>query len=322
MPPVLRSIVAIQDPPEAGRPARVRILPGVEAVVSAFDRSFHFGDSIYEVARTYGGILFSLGEHLERLHESARLARFDPPPDAGLVEAMIRDACHAFFRTWGDHEVYVRATVSRGVGDLQIDRRSAGPPYVLVIVKDLGERPAGIDEQGVHWWLVERRRNLRSALDPAMKSGNYLNNVLALAEAQAEGADDALMLDHDGCVTEGTTSNFYAVIDGCVWTAPPEVGILRGVTRGWLLQAAHELGIPLQERRFGLAELGRANELFLSSSTREVQLITCLSGRTIGDGRPGPLARRLHAGLRERIDRYCHQHRAASLFLAGAGPRA
>jgi branched-chain amino acid aminotransferase len=209
--------------------------------------------------------------------------------------------------------VYVRLTISRGIGDLNIDPRCAGPAYALVIVKQLA--PHGRAAPGVHWAIVKRRRNLRCALDPAMKSGNYLNSVLALAEAQALGADDALMLDYQGFVTEGTTSNFYAVNGGTVWTAPLSLGILAGVTRGWVLQLCRELGIPLVARCFTAFDLQGCEELLLSSSTREVQAITRLDGRLVGTGEPGPVTLALQAGMDDLVRQFVATHRAQSLFV-------
>jgi len=289
------------------------------ATISVFDRSFHFGDSLYEVTRTYDGILFAFDEHLRRLHESARLARFGALPDAVMLHAMVEAACRAFFLQFGNVDAYVRLTVSRGVGDLQIDRTTSGPPYAIVIVKEVAPRPP--PGTGAHWALVDRRRNLPEALDPAMKSGNYLNNVLALAEAQALGADDGLMLDAAGWVTEGTTSNFFAVIEDCVWTAPLDVGILAGITREWILRVCADAGIEVRVDRFAAEDVLRARELFLSSSTREVQPIVRLTtpggppgGQAVAGGEPGPMTMRIAGLLRQFIVDWCQQHRAQSLF--------
>jgi branched-chain amino acid aminotransferase len=301
-----QAVVALQQP---GTPT-FRLVPPHEPCITAWDRSLHFGDSLYEVARTYQGILFAFEEHLQRLHTSADLADFGPLPPDDLLHRMVHDACRRFFDQFGARDVYVRITVSRGQGDLNIDRHASGPPYALVIVKPLSSHA----DRPQHWAVVKRRRNLRCALDPAMKSGNYLNNVLALAEAQGLGADDALLLDYQGFVTEGTTSNFYAVHQGTVWTAPLSVGILAGVTRAWVLHLCTELGIPLIERCFTAYDLAACEELFLSSSTREVQAITTLDGKPVGEGKVGPVTLQLQAGMRRLVEQFCVKHRAGSLF--------
>lgn len=308
--PIPRSIVALQDP----ETALYQILAGEDAKVSVFDRSFHFGDSLYEVARTYDGILFANDDHMHRLRRSANLAHFEELPDLDQLAQMVRDACHEFFYRYGNVEVYVRTTISRGVGDVNMDRRTSGRPYALVIVKDLPTDPR-VQPEPQKWVVAHRRRNLLSALDPAMKSGNYLNNVLALAEAQSYGADDALMLDHRGYATEGTACNFFVVKHGEVWTAPLSVGILAGVTRAQVLETCRDLGITLRERLMSRYDLQHVDELFLSSSTREVQPIIALDGHPVADGMPGPITQRIAAGLRTRIDAWCIAHADASLWI-------
>ena len=324
--PIPRSIVAILDP----ETQEIRVTAGEKAMVSVFDRSFHFGDSLYEVARSYGGTLYALGDHIARLQRSASLAHFEELPDMDLVAGMVREACQQFFLQFGNVEVYVRTTISRGIGDVNIDRRAAGKPYAVVIVKDLRKpvaegqemtdesaRLASTPPQFIpqRWVVVARRRNLVTALTPAMKSGNYLNSVLALAEAQAQGGDDALMLDHRGYATEGTTSNFFAVHGEEVWTAPLDIGILAGVTRAQVLETCHDLDIPVRERLLSRYDLTRMSELFLSSSTREVQPIVAMDGRAVGNGQPGPVTQRIATGLRARIARWCEAHRSESLWL-------
>ncbi|MEW6055269.1 MAG: aminotransferase class IV [Bdellovibrionota bacterium] len=286
-----------------------------QATVSAFDRSFHFGDSLYEVTRSYEGILFSLEEHMRRLSHSAKLALFEVMPDTDRIAAMTREACRAFFRKYGNTDVYVRITVSRGVGDLNIDRRGASEPYALVFVKEFEPHAQKYYDNGAHYAVVSRRRNHPDALDPAMKSGNYLNNILAMAEARARGADDALMLNYQGFVTEGTTNNVYAVKGNAVLTAPLSVGILAGITRDWIFQICESEGVELKEKLFTVSELEGCQEMFLSSATKEVMPITKLSGKPIGDGKPGPVTKKLHQALKRLIAQYCEKYRSQSLYL-------
>lgn len=296
-------------------PEAYKIVPPEQATVSVFDRSFQFGDSLYEVTRTYDGIMFSLDEHTRRLKRSAELAMWEEMPDTDRLLEMTKETCRAFFRKFGNIDVYVRWTVSRGLGDLNIDRRVSSKPHCLVFVKELGSVPQSTYEQGMHYAISERRRNLPSALDPAMKSGNYLNNILAMAEARRMGADDALMLNYQGFVTEGTTNNVYAVKNGEVWTAPLSVGILAGITREWIFQLCKNEGIAIQERLFTRAELEQCEEMFLSSSIKEVMAITKLNGQPVTGGKPGAVTKRLGVALKKLISEYCEKHRTESLYV-------
>lgn len=310
-----KALVACMDFHSA-HPARFQILPSNEAFVSAFDRSFHFGDSIYEVTRSYGGILFSLDEHLKRLQNSANESLFEEPLDLDLIKTMTEAACKAYFQRFGTQtEVYVRICVSSGIGDLNIDRDTGSHPYPMVIVKELPLMPASRFEEGYHYAIVQRRRNLKAALDPAMKSGNYLNNVLALREAKKMGAEDAILLDYQGFVTEGTTNNIFAVFQDEIWTAPLSIGILEGITRNWIMQACQRLGIPLSERIFTETDLWNASEIFLSSSIKEVMPITKINHRLIADGKPGPLTRKLSTAFQAIIAEYCEQKKSQSLYV-------
>lgn len=306
-----KALVALSDL-DSGR---YSIVSPEEAKVSIFDRSFQFGDSLYEVTRSYDGILFALDEHMRRLDRSADLAMYEVKPDYDLIMTMVRESCRAFFRKFGNRDVYVRVTVSRGMGDLNIDRSYSTPPYSFVVVKELEPFPQHQYTQGMHYAVVSRRRNHPGALDPAMKSGNYLNNVLAMAEARKLGASDAIMLSHQGFVTEGTTNNVYAVKNGEVWTAPLSVGILAGITREWVSEICKKNGIAFQERLFTETDLWSAQEMFLSSATKEVMPITKLNNKPVGDGKPGPITQKLHEGMKEVIRDYCNKRRAESLYV-------
>ncbi len=308
-----KALVALPDFRNPGS-LTFKIVPPEDAFVPAFDRSFHFGDSIYEVTRTYEGILFALDEHLRRLKHSAKLGMYEKFPDTSHIVHVVRETCRAFFRKFGNTDVYMRITVSRGQGDLNIDPQYASDPYTLIFVKELDRPAKDFYEKGVHFAIVTRRRNAPVALDPAMKSGNYLNNVLAIAEASRLGAQDALMLNLRGFVTEGTTNNFFAVKNGIVLTAPLSAGILAGITREMIFEVCSKSGIELQERLFTEAELGSCAEMFLTSSTKEVMPITTLSAKPVGDGRPGPITKRIHEDLKSAIRAYVEAHRPESLF--------
>jgi branched-chain amino acid aminotransferase len=275
-----------------------RITPPKRARISVFDRGFLYGDSIYEVLRTYGGQLFELPRHLARLRRSAELIGLDLPLSEELLKGRMADAVRAS-RT---SESYVRLIVTRGEGEIGLDPALAVDPHVIVIVRALHPPPPEIYRDGVEVAVVDVRRNSRLAIDPAAKTGNYLNSVLALREARARGAYEALMLDTQGRVTEGSSSNVFAVLAGRVVT-PPLDGILEGVTRRVVLDLARSLGLPTAEAQLLPEDLLRAEELFLTSTIRELVPIVRVDGRTIGSGKPGALTLRLHEAFRKAVDR-------------------
>lgn len=281
-----------------------RIVPEAEARIPVLDRGFLFGDSIYEVVRTVGGVPFGWSEHWARLRASAAGVRMtldlDEPTIARRVAATVAAADH------GDS--YVRIVVTRGVGSApNIDLAYAvNPPCWIVMVRplpDLSGKPARL-------CVVERLRNDRRALDPATKSGNYLNNVLALAEAKDRGATDCLMLNGDGNVTEASTSNVFARIDGTWRTPPLDAGILAGVTRALLLDFLPACGERVAEANFTALDLARAEEVFLSSSLRDLAPVTHVDGRPLHGGAPGPSTVRLLAAWKPHADRLLRERYA------------
>ncbi len=285
--------------------------PEADARISVLDRSFLFGDSVYEVIRTLDGQPFAWREHLDRLRASAAGILLDLDLDDRTIMTRIRDT----MAQAGNAESYVRIVVSRGTGRApNIDLgQVAGPPTWVILVRDL---PA-TTWQPVHLAIVDRLRNDARALPPAVKSGNYLNNVLALAEAKRRGATDCLMLNAAGHVTEASTANVFAVLDGELVTPPLSAGILAGVTRALLLRHATATGQRCAERDFTADELAGADEIFLSSTLRDVNAVTVLNGRPVGDGRPGPRTRALAAsfgGFARSLLREVHQPELAALL--------
>jgi branched-chain amino acid aminotransferase len=268
-----------------------------EARIPVLDRGFLFGDSIYEVVRTEGDVPFAWPEHWARLERSAAAIRM--PLD--LAEAAVAARVAATLREAGNDASYVRIVVTRGTGDApNIDLAYANsPPRWVLMVRALAPqsgKPAKVA-------LVERLRNDRRALDPATKSGNYLNNVLGLAEAKAAGATDCLMANADGFVTEASTANVFARIDG-VWCTPPlQAGILAGVTRALLLRFLPQCGERVVERDLRSDELRAASELFLSSTLRDLAPVTHLDGRALHGGGAGPVV----SALLPRFQEHCAQ---------------
>lgn len=263
--------------------------PG-EAVISVFDHGFLFGDSVYEVVRTVSRRAFQAREHLDRLFLSARRIELDPRRDARAIREAIDHTLAA-----ADHpgESYVRIIVTRGEGPLDIATDGTGPARLIIIVAPLKEHPRENYERGVSLRLVERMRNPAQSLDPAIKSGNYLNSVLALMEARKEGAYEALMRNERGELTECTTSNIFIVSGGRLRTPSLESGILSGITRNTILDMCRRASIPADETRLLPDDLARADEAFITSTTRGIMPVCTIDARPVGTGTPGPLTRRL-----------------------------
>jgi len=265
-----------------------RICPPAEAKISVFDRGFLYGDSVYETVSTMYGRLFALAEHLDRLERSAARIGLRAPPRA-TIERAIGDTVQAA----ANAESRVRVMLTRGVGKLDLDPASADDPQLIVVVMPFQPLPRALYQSGASAAVVSVVRNDPRAIDPAIKSGNYLNNVLALGEARRQGAHEALLCAADGSVAEGATSNVFLVKDGEVRTPGLDVGILEGITRAQVLALARANGIPAREARLRPEELRAADEAFITSATRGVLPITRIDGAAVGEGRPGPITRRL-----------------------------
>lgn len=278
-----------------------RLLPPEQALVPVLDRGFLYGDSVYEVARTYGGVPFALPEHLERLEASAARIGLALPARAHLESEIARTLEAA-----ENAESYLRIIVTRGEGKFGLAPSALDEPRLVILVRPLETPPPELYERGLHLAMVRIRRNHPRALDPKAKTGNYLNSVLALAEARASGADDAVFLDLDERVTESSSANIFFAKDGVLVTPPLELGLLDGITRRKVIVLARAAGLIVREELHGAGALAEADEVFLTSTLREVMPVTQLSlledrdpaPRPVGDGKPGPLARRLLALFR------------------------
>jgi branched-chain amino acid aminotransferase len=261
-----------------------------EAKISVFDRGFLYGDSVYETIGTVRGRLFALSDHLDRLERSAAGLALRLPPRAEIEQAILDTVAAA-----GNAESRVRVMVTRGGGKLDLDPASAEEPRLVVIVGPLGGPTPEMYDRGVAVAIVSVTRNLPGAIDPAIKSGNYLNNVLALSEARRRpGVHEAILLSATGSVAEGASSNVFAVKAGEILTPALSVGILEGVTRGKVVQLARAAGIACREVEFLAPDgLRAADEIFLTSAARGVLPVTEIDGRPVGGGAPGPVTRRL-----------------------------
>jgi len=276
-------------------------VPAAEARVSVLDNGFAFGDSVYEVMRTYAGQAFEPGRHFRRLRASAgRLGIEVPASDDELmsqVEALLARA--------GGGESYVRVIVTRGVGDCSYDFSRIERPTVVMIQKPLPQQPARHQQEGIRVAAVSVRRNHPKALDPAIKSSNLLNNILAAREAQARGCDEPLLLNHEGYLAEGASTNLFVVVDGSFLTPPLSAGILPGITRAVVLELIDGLGLPCSERPLQLDTLLAADEAFMTSTTREVVPVRQVDDALVGDGRPGPYTCRLIDAFHAYVPAHC-----------------
>jgi len=264
------------------------VLDPASARISVFDHGFLFGDSVYEVVRTRGGRPFLLEEHLARLGRSAALLYMDLPFAEGELRRNVVEAIAAA----GNEESYVRLIVTRGVGELELHPGTCERPTLLLIVKPLVPPPQSFYERGIRLAIVGRRRMDPLSLSPTAKTGNYLNNVLAIIEARRRGADDAVMLNAEDHLTEGTTANVFFVRDGTVHTPALDSGILEGITRGLVIRMLGEENLPFEVGLYGADDLRSADEAFLTSTTRDVMPIHDVDGTPLGEA-PGPISRRL-----------------------------
>lgn len=289
------------------------ILDAAEARIPVLDRGFLFGDSVYEVMRTVGAVPFAWPEHLARLRASARGLRL--PLDLDDAEVMRRVV--ATLEAAGGGDSYVRIIATRGTGTApNIDLGYApGPPRWVILVRPL----TAISGLSARLCIIDRLRVDRRALDPALKSGNYLNNVLGLAEAKDAGATDCVMLNTAGFVTEASTSNLFVVRGGRLATPPLTAGILAGVTRALLIAYCRDRGIVVDEQDLTAADLRNADELFLTSTLRDIGPVTHLDGRALHGGGPGPFTQGLAAEFRSHCDRLLRERDQPRLAALLAG---
>ena len=265
-----------------------------DAKVSVFDHGFLFGEGVYEVLRTYQRRPFLYPEHMRRLHASAaRIALACPLDDQALLARIHETIAAAAL----DGDAYVRILLTRGVGEIVYDPKACPSPTLVVIVKPHADPPAAALTDGVRLALADVVRNHPGSVDPAIKSNNLLNNALAMQQAYREGAFEALMKNHRGELCECAQSNFFIVRDEVVLTPPTDAGLLVGVTRGFVLEVAAQLGVRAEEQVLHEHDLRTAAEAFLTSTTREIVPVVTVGSTVIGDGKPGPLTRRLMAAF-------------------------
>lgn len=273
-----------------------RITPVAEGRISVMDHGFLYGDSVYEVVRTFAGRPVAMARHLARLRNSASMLYLALPWSDAEISARIRAA----FEASAFRDAYVRLVITRGEGPMTLLPDQCARPSILVYVLPLVVPGRDEVERGIGVVVVDRLRNDRRAISPEAKTGNYLNNALALVEAKKAGGDDAVMANPEGFVTEGTTSNVFWAERGRLLTPSLDSGILAGVTRALLLEALAGEGIPVEEGRYPADRFRACDEAFLTGTIRGVSPVVRIDARPVGDGRPGPLTRRVVA-VNERL---------------------
>jgi branched-chain amino acid aminotransferase len=259
-----------------------------DAKVSVYDHGLLYGDGVFEGIRIYAGKVFKHDEHIERLYESAKAIALTIP----LTPAAMKAAVEATVVENKKHDGYIRLLVTRGPGTLGLDPRKCDP-QVIVIVDDISLYPKELYENGLEIITSSYIRNHPNATSPRIKSLNYLNNILAKIEAIRAGCLEAIMLNHKGEVAECTGDNIFIIKKGVLRTPPSDAGILEGITRNFVIALAKQAGIPFAETTLTRHDVYVADEVFLTGSAAEVIAVTKVDDRLIGEGKQGPITRRL-----------------------------
>lgn len=266
-----------------------KLVPAEQASVSVFDHGLLYGDGVFEGIRVYGGRVFLLQEHIDRLYESALAIRLVIPISNPEMVKAVEDTVKANNITDG----YVRLVVTRGAGALGLDIRKTSNPQVIVIADTITMYPDEMYRTGMKLVTAATIRNHPGALSPRVKSLNYLNNIMAKIEGTDAGTVEALMLNHNGEVAECTGDNIFIIKRGVLKTPQPDAGILEGITRNAVMRLARGAGIPVEECVMTRHDIFTADECFLTGTAAEVIAVTSLDGRQIGTGKPGPITEKL-----------------------------
>ncbi|MFK7960075.1 MAG: branched-chain-amino-acid transaminase [Phycisphaerales bacterium] len=274
------------------------LVPKSQATVSVYDHGFLYGDGCFEGIRAYGGRIFKLRSHLERMFASAEMIRLTPAYSIDEVEAAVRETVEANGLT----DAYIRLVFSRGVGTLGLNPFLCPKAGTIVIADSITLYPQELYDNGMKVIVAERPRIPIECLDPAIKSLNYLNNILAKIEAIDAGVLEAIMLNVEGFVSECTGDNIFVIKDGRIVTPPTGAGILHGITRRFVMdELCPAEGIEISEGMMKLDDVYAADEVFLTGTAAEVIGVTSVGDRVIGDGAVGPITRRLTERFRSTV---------------------
>ena len=262
---------------------------------------FLYGDGIYETMRVYNGVVFMLEKHLERLCRSASMTKLSVPE-----KGFITDAVYRTIEANKLSDAYVRVTISRGKGPIGLDPDLCKEPTFVVIAEHFREYPESLYTNGVKLVIAKTRRNLVSAISPRIKSLNFLNNIFAKMEAKERGAYEAVMLNAEGMIAEGTVSNIFFVKDNVLCTPATEVGVLDGITREIVISIAKKSGVRVSEDRFYPEDLYGASEVFFTNTTSEIMPVSQVELVTY---KPGEVAKSLHVLYKEEVSSYIRAQR-------------
>lgn len=274
-----------------------KFFPKEDAKISVYDHGLLYGDGVFEGIRIYAGKVFKLKEHVERLFESARAIKLEIPITPAQMEQAILDTVKANNKSDG----YCRPLVTRGAGYLGLDPRKTSDPQVIIIVDDISLYPAELYENGMEIATVSTIRNHPNALNPRIKSLNYLNNILAKIEGQLAGCPESLMLNHKGEVAECSGDNIFLVRRGELLTPPIDAGILEGITRDTVIDLAKKARIAVKEIALTRHDVYVADECFLTGTAAEVIPVVKVDARTIGSGKPGPVTKQLREAFQKLV---------------------
>ena len=267
-------------------------VPKSHATTSVYDHGFLYGDGVFEGIRAYNGRVFKLREHVDRLYDSAKAIALDIPLSREEMEEAILET----LRKNNLADAYIRPIVSRGVGDLGLDPRKCPKPNIYIISQEWGAMYGDLYEVGLTGVTVSVRRNSCDALSPNIKSLNYLNNILAKIEANEKGGDEAIFFDQNGYLSEGSGDNIFIIKNGKVYT-PPTINNLKGITRATAIELLVDLGIETHVENLGMFDLYTADEIFVTGTAAEAAPLVKVDGRPIGDGKPGPITKKMVAAF-------------------------
>ena len=259
------------------------------AVLSVFDHGLLYGDGVFEGIRSYSGKVFRLDKHVRRLFDSAKGIRLAIP----MTPKDVTDAIVGTLKANNLADAYIRMVVTRGEGTLGLDPNRCAKPNLFIITDKVALYPPELYEHGLHIITAATMRNHPNAVNPRLKSLNYLNNILAKIEAIDAGTHEAVMLNHMGYVTECTGDNIFIVREGRLFTPPIAAGILEGITRDEIIDIGRTFKIEVREENLTRHDLYTADECFLTGTAAEVVPVVLIDKRTIGDGKPGAMTRRL-----------------------------